>query len=207
MGNSKIRYAEKIDLTSVLGPYKRAVLWVYGCCFDCPGCIAQNFRFGKYLENDTHYLAEWFLNTGRKHLTISGGEPMLQAGPLSEMIDIIREKEDIGIIVYSGFEYEELQRKALNDPGIDRFLSEIDILIDGRYEKDLDHNEPYRGSSNQRIITLSAHYPKKIIDDYYYNTEGRKIDLVINEEKTMMIGVPSSDQKTIWNKIIKISDD
>ena len=86
--NGVIRYSEKIDSTKLLGPGERAVLWVHGCCFDCPGCIAWNFRYGTFREETAEKLAEWVLSTSATGITISGGEPMLQAAELARMLEV-----------------------------------------------------------------------------------------------------------------------
>ena len=156
-----IAYCEKADRTQLLGPGKRAVLWVHGCCFDCPGCIAVNFRTGPYQTESAEALARWYLNTGAEGLTISGGEPMLQADALSRMIGRIRETQDAGVIVYTGFTYEVLQKAAREKPEIAAFLSCIDLLIDGPYLQEEDHNEPFRGSANQRILQLTDRYQRE----------------------------------------------
>lgn len=195
-----IKYSEKIEQTTLLGPGERAVLWVYGCCFDCPGCIAYNFKHGTFLEAEEEKLAEWFLETDMKDITISGGEPMLQAEALSKMLQIVRQKRDVGVIVYSGFLYEDLLEKGRDDEGIKKFLSEIDILIDGPYLEEQNENTPYRGSSNQRIIPLTNRYLDQI-DEYYYDTNGRKVEIRVSGEKTLMVGVPSKDQAAIWSNI------
>jgi len=202
---SMIRYSEKVANTTLLGPGDRAVLWVFGCCFDCPGCIAYNFKHGKYTEETAENLAEWFLGTGKDGITISGGEPMMQAALLSEMVDRIRGRRDIGVVVYTGFYYEELLKRAKEDQGIADFLQQIDILIDGPYMAELNHNEPYRGSSNQRIISLTNRY-KDEIEEYYYRSEGRKVEVRISDDKTLMIGVPSRDQAAIWQNIKKLEE-
>ena len=108
-----IRYAAKIENCTVLGPCgERAVIWVHGCCFDCKGCIAENYKYGPYAEASAEELAKWYLLAGRKTegITISGGEPFLQAGELAKMIRLIRKKREIGVVVYTGFLYEELKR-------------------------------------------------------------------------------------------------
>ena len=202
---SMIRYSEKVGGTKLLGPGDRAVLWVFGCCFDCPGCIAYNFKHGKYIEESAEDLAEWFLDTGKDGITVSGGEPMLQAAALSEMISRIRGRRDIGVIVYTGFRYEELLEKAKEDRGIYDLLGQADILIDGPYIDGLNHNEPYRGSSNQRIISLTGRY-KDETEEYYYRSEGRKVEVRISGNKTLMIGVPSRDQAAIWQNIKKLGE-
>lgn len=195
-----IRYSERIESTRLLGPGDRAVLWVFGCCFDCPGCIAYNFKHGSYYEDTVDSIVDWILSTGKKDITISGGEPMLQAEKLATVLEHVRQVRDMGVIVYSGYIYEDLQLKAEKDDGIHRFLNNIDILIDGPFVEALNDNDPYRGSSNQRIISLTSRY-SEVIEDYYYKEEGRKIEVRMSGEKTLMIGVPSKDQAEIWRQI------
>lgn len=195
-----IRYSERIESTKLLGPGDRAVIWVFGCCFDCHGCIAYNFKYGSYFEETVDSMADWILSTGKSEITISGGEPLLQAKALAEMIEIVRKVRNIGVVVYTGYLYEDLLDKVHYDEGIKQFLSQIDVLIDGPYVEEENNNEPYRGSSNQRIIQLTNRY-SEIIEDYYFNDQGRKIEVRLNREKTLMIGVPSKDQAAIWSNI------
>ncbi len=56
-------------------------------------------------------------------------------------------------MAYSGYTYEELV--AMNDPEVDKLLSLIDWLVDGRFvleQRDL--TLLFRGSSNQRVIDM-----------------------------------------------------
>ena len=80
-------------------------------------------------------LADIIIQSGRDGLTISGGEPFLQAQALYELVNLIRAKRDIGIIVYTGYTLDEiLQSKDLY---MCRFLEQIDLLIDGPYIEEL----------------------------------------------------------------------
>lgn len=198
-----IRYSERIKSTTLLGPGDRAVLWVFGCCFDCPGCIAYNFKKGPYIEETTESIAEWVLRTGKNDITISGGEPMLQAEALAMMLEKIRKVRDIGVIVYTGYVYEDLLEEAKQNDGIKCFLNAIDVLIDGPYLEGENNNDPYRGSSNQRILQLTGRYAD-LIEEYYFSEQGRKIEVRLNDDKTLMIGVPSKDQADIWKNIKKL---
>lgn len=200
-----IRYSERIESTQLLGPGDRAVLWVFGCCFDCPGCIAYNFKHGSYYEDTVDSIVDWILSTGKNDITISGGEPMLQAEKLATVLEHVRQVRDMGVIVYSGYIYEDLLVRAEKDDGIHRFLNSIDILIDGPFVESLNNNDPYRGSSNQRIISLTSRY-SDVIEDYYYKQEGRKIEVRISGEKTLMIGIPSKDQAEIWRQIKNLGE-
>ncbi len=203
--NRTIRYVTRVSTTRVLGPYERAAVWVFGCCFDCEGCIAHRYKSGTSLSADASEMAAWFLSTGKEHLTISGGEPFLQADALAEMIAIIRRSCDAGVIIYSGFTLEELSERARTDSGVSALLKAVDILIDGRYIRELDDERPYIGSSNQRVIPLTDRYAEAI--DSYYNSGGaRKIELSLDAEKTLLVGVPSVSQRQLWEQMKEFAD-
>ena len=61
--------------TDLLGPYRRFVIWVHGCCFDCDGCLAENTKNGAYTEKNISELAQEILRSDTEGITISGGEP------------------------------------------------------------------------------------------------------------------------------------
>lgn len=198
-----IRYAERVENCTVLGPGERAVLWVHGCCFDCKGCIADSYKFGPYREVTTETMADWYCSCNDKieGITISGGEPFLQAGELAEMIRLIREKRDCGVIVYTGFLYEELLKRSQADESIRLFLNEIDLLIDGTYVEELDDNRRAIGSQNQRVLLLTERYQETV--NAYYEKPGRQVEIRIFDGKSVLVGVPAREQKVLWSKLIE----
>ena len=70
------------------------------------------------------------------------------------MITRVRAQRNIDIICFTGFTLEQLQQKPPH-PHMAGFLSEIDVLIDGRYVDALNDDRGLRGSSNQHIHHLS----------------------------------------------------
>lgn len=205
---SVIRYSNRANDCTVLGPGKRAVLWVHGCERDCPGCIGHRYKGeepGTWREASAEQLATWYASLDVDGLTISGGEPMLQAGELARMVGLIREKADCGVIVYTGYVYEELLELAKGNPGIRAFLGQIDLLIDGPYVQALDDGRPYVGSSNQRLIALTPRYEQDI-PAYYEQATARKIEIRLSEQGTIMMGVPAKEQATIWDRVKDLGD-
>jgi anaerobic ribonucleoside-triphosphate reductase activating protein len=185
-----------IEITRVLGPYERSALWVHGCCFDCPGCIAKEMNQSIPQSIGCDVAAEVFASIESvEGITISGGEPFLQAYALNEMLEIIKAKRDYGVIVYTGFSYEELRESA--DENIIKFLKQIDILIDGQYKEEFDDGMPFRGSSNQRILELTDRY-HSIVQEYYYESDKRNIEINIKEKNVYMVGVPSKYGLQTW---------
>ena len=200
-----IRYSARVGDCTVLGPGTRAVLWVHGCCFDCPGCIGHRYKEGEWLEATPSELADWYLGLACDGLTVSGGEPMLQAEALAEFVRLVREQRDCGVIVYSGFTHEQLEERAVDDEGVRSFLSAIDLLIDGRYVDELNDGRPYVGSSNQRIIALTDRY-RDDVDAYYGQATARKMEIRLSETGTIMMGVPSREQAAIWQQVKRLGD-
>ena len=201
---SVIVYAERIGSCRVLGPGNRAVIWVHGCPRNCPGCIAESFRKGEGRECSPEEMAEWILSQNAEGLTLSGGEPFLQAGPLAETLRLVRKKRDLGVIVYTGYTLEELQAASEEDPGVRDLLGFTDLLIDGPYVREKDVNQPYVGSSNQRLLLLTGRYAGKM--DYYTSAEGRKVEIRLSEERTLLVGVPGREQREIWGRIYDAED-
>lgn len=181
--------------TDLLGPGDRFCIWVYGCCFDCQGCLARNTRFGPYKEIAVSALACDILGSECDGLTISGGEPFLQAEALAELVNRVKASRDMGVIVYSGFTLEELKERK-DCTGL---LSVIDILIDGRYVKELDDGRPYIGSSNQRLHYLTDRYRQAGRD--YYSADRRRAEIKITPDSVTLIGVPSAGVLKVWEEL------
>lgn len=195
--NYLLKIAQIEECTELLGPYRRFVFWVHGCCFDCPGCIAENTKKGPYIEININDLAEQIIESPTEGITISGGEPFLQAESVSELIKLIKKQKDIGVIIYSGFKIEEIKKKEQ----MADLLNYTDILIDGQYIKELDDERPFIGSANQRLHYITERYKK--IGEIYYNTSCRRAEIKFTENQVAIIGVPTKNVFNIWQDIIR----
>ena len=199
-----MKISHYIERTSVLGPYLRSALWVHGCCFSCEGCLAKEMNAGPFKEITAEELRDVFLNVvDAEGITISGGEPFLQAEELATMLDEIKVKRNYGVIIYTGFLKEELEKN--NDNGVLRLLKHADILIDGHYIQELDDGKPYRGSSNQRIHLLTDRY-ESVFEDYYNGTNKRNIEIDVAKDNVYMVGVPSKNGIEVWKQFKKKAD-
>lgn len=192
---SVIRISHIEESTNLLGPYNRFVIWVHGCCFDCEGCLAENTKNGSYEDVDVVELAQRIADSNCEGITISGGEPFLQADALISLIRTIKEHRDIGVIVYSGFTLDELEQDDEKAP----LLADIDILIDGRYIKELDDDRAYVGSSNQIIHYRSSRYTN--VGKDYYAANKRRAEIKLTGTQAILIGVPSHNVLKTWQDI------
>ena len=175
--------------TRVLGPGLRYALWLQGCKKRCPGCV---FPEGQPLDKNGEYmpvetvLQDIIATPNLRGVTVSGGEPFLQASPLLKLILGIREKTSLDIMVYTGYCIEELQFFGEDAMSI---LQNIDLLIDGEYIESQNNNTAYRGSDNQRIIALTPKYRPFI--EMMTNHKNRSIEFVSHSSGSLfMIGIP-----------------
>ncbi|MDR2136845.1 MAG: radical SAM protein [Synergistaceae bacterium] len=198
---ASLHISHYVERTHVLGPFSRSALWVQGCCFSCEGCMAREMHDGEGTRVDCGTLASALSAVaGTEGITISGGEPFLQAGALAVLLHKIRAQRDYGVIIYTGFLYEDLLNRSQKESGISRLLDLTDLLIDGPYEAELDDGKPYRGSSNQRFVRLSERYAN-VFEAYYNDAQGRKMEINFSRAGTTFVGVPSKSGLDAWRRI------
>ena len=86
------------------------------------------------------------------NVTFSGGDPMYQAAGFAELARAIHQQTNKDIWCFTGFTFESLIQEDQRE-----LLENIDVLVDGPFiERLKDPDLLFRGSSNQRIINVSA---------------------------------------------------
>lgn len=138
------------------GPGIRYAVFVQGCKHNCPECHnpKSHDMNGGYLSDTDILLKEISENPLLDGVTFSGGEPFLQPEPLIELAGKIKNlNRSLDIMVYTGYTIEEIISGADEENHWMEFLRCIDVLVDGRFIKELRSLElNFKGSSNQRII-------------------------------------------------------
>lgn len=137
----------------------RAVLFVSGCPHNCPGChnkAAQDYKYGEKF-NKKEIIERIKANSILKGVTISGGEPLCPQN-IAEVLDFIKEvkkeKPNFNVWCYTGYTIEQLENR--HDSVTDECLSQINVLVDGRFiEQKKNPTLKFRGSENQRIIDVA----------------------------------------------------
>lgn len=154
----KIRLAAPMTFDSIVdGPGLRTVLWTQGCLHRCKGCHnPQTHPLDGGIEVEQQEIIEQLQQAKlQRGLTISGGEPFLQAAALITIAEAAR-KLGLDVWAYTGFTWEQLHNSAAVDYHERlKLLSLIDVLVDGRY---MQHKASvkllFRGSANQRLIDV-----------------------------------------------------
>lgn len=162
-----------IPLTEVEGPNKRFCLWVQGCKKHCLGCWAkETWEFGVGTDFSVEELTELITNQKEiEGVTFLGGEPFEQAEPLSRIAQNVK-KLGLSVVCFTGYTIEELRAK--NSQAVNKLLENVDLLVDGGFEKDnFDLSRPWVGSSNQRYIFLTDFYSPEEIKKYKNKVEVR----------------------------------
>ena len=144
------------------GPGLRAVLWVQGCTLGCPGCFNPETHAGGGNAYDPATLAaEIAALPDIEGLTISGGEPLQQITALEPLLAALRTRTTLSIILFTGFEPDEIQRL----PGAEAVLTHCDVLIAGRYRREQHLAADLRGSSNKQLLFLTDRYTPADFND------------------------------------------
>ncbi len=182
--------------TRALGPGLRAVVWVQGCFFRCPGCIAPDWIPLKpaRLVKVEELVDELLANPSVTGLTFSGGEPMLQAAGLARLARLARARRDVNVICFTGFTLSLLKHTPPG-PGIDDLLEQVDVLIDGPYIEQLNDNRGLRGSTNQQIYYLTERL--KGLD---LQSAPRAAEVRIEDGAAMLVGVPPKGLGEAFNQ-------
>lgn len=159
------------DIANGLGV--RVSLFVSGCRNGCKDCFQPetwDFSYGTPFTSQTeNEIINMLSPSYISGLTVLGGEPFEAENQLELLPFLKRVKEvypDKNIWGYTGFTFEELFDKNCRAccEVTAEILSLIDVLVDGRFERDKkDITLKFRGSSNQRIIDVQKSLQEKKI--------------------------------------------
>ena len=146
------------------GPGIRVSLFVSGCTHRCPGCFnaeAWDFSYGEpFTDEVADRLIEALAPSYIKGFSLLGGEPFEPANraALAPLLERIKETyPEKTVWCYSGYSFDSdmLAHRIGDAETVDRMLSCIDILVDGKFvEAQKSARLRFRGSSNQRIICV-----------------------------------------------------
>lgn len=156
-----------LEDTTVDGPGFRTAIYAAGCPNGCPGCHnpeSWDINRGHWMSTDE--ILQKVLVDEFADVTFSGGDPMFQPEGFAELACAIKHQSNKSIWCYTGYTFENL----LNNPKQARLLKYIDVLVDGRFKKELkDESLCFRGSSNQRLIDVQASLKSKQTVVYSYS--------------------------------------
>ena len=172
-----------IPNSKVNGPSNRFVIWTQGCSLNCYGCWnpdTHTFKGAKYYIVD--YIFDMIIKEPNiEGVTISGGEPFEQTSELFKLTKLIKDKTNLSQIIYSGYTLKEIEEDIMKG----KILSNIDVLIDGRYNAEKLSKNGAIGSTNQRHHFFTNRYS---LNDF--QKQNRLEYLFNNDGSTSLTGFP-----------------
>jgi anaerobic ribonucleoside-triphosphate reductase activating protein len=128
---------------------------------------------------------------GLEGLTVTGCEPFVQACALGVLAQRVR-RAGMSVMTYSGYTLEELLSGVVLDAMW--LLYSADLLLDGRYRRDLPTAKPWRGSDNQRLIALSSRYASQV--EAWNQPLGQDFEIRMQADGTLeVLGIPPAGLK------------
>lgn len=176
---------------TVLGPGTRAVVWVQGCPFRCPGCvIPESLPFEGGVEHSVPELAAHIAPLQSiEGVTFSGGEPFAQPAAVAALIDSLRvARPELTFFSYTGYTLENLVLHGTSAQH--SLLQRLDVLVDGPYIQSRHTDLRWRGSDNQRVFFLTPRYRDWAarLDD-----RGTWLEFEVDAEGVAWMGIPPRD--------------
>jgi anaerobic ribonucleoside-triphosphate reductase activating protein len=154
-----LRVATIVDDTEAEGPGRRFAVWVQGCSIRCPGCCnPEMFAPDRGTAMTIDELDARLARTRVEGVSILGGEPFEQAAGVAAFARRAKQR-GLTVMVYTGYRLAELRAR---DAAAD-LLATVDLLVDGRYERDQPEPPPpigrrWIGSANQGMHFLTTAY-------------------------------------------------
>lgn len=130
--NETIRLHSFIPRSRANGPGVRAVIWVQGCSLACPGCFNPGTHAGGGEVVAVDALVERVLavHQGIEGITLTGGEPLQQAGAVLQFLEKLSEASPhLSVVLFTGFGVSDL----LAMPVFPQVHALVDVVLSGRY--------------------------------------------------------------------------
>lgn len=149
---------------TVLGPGRRAAVWVQGCDLACPGCASRDtWAATGGVELSPSDVAERVVALVEEHrltgLTLSGGEPFQQGADLAIVVRGVRRAcPDLDVLAFSGYSAPAAARRAPDLYGL------LDVLVAGRYDRTRPADGPLLASANQEVVVLTPRGAERLPD-------------------------------------------
>lgn len=180
----------------VLGPGNRIGIWFDGCPHHCLGCSnPELLDFDEKYNTSFAVVMKLIRTIAERHpidgFTLTGGDPFFQPEALRMLLPELNAISN-DILCYTGYQEKDLD-------GQKDLLSQISVLIDGKYIQERNNGIILRGSDNQRVIIYRPEF--KDLYDEYLKKEQNEIQTFITRESVISVGIHDNDFKESLNSI------
>ena len=158
-----IKIAGIVRESIVDGPGLRFTVFTQGCPHHCEGCHNPNTHspLGGQTTTIERIFSEYQKNPYLAGITLSGGEPIMQALPCLELARLVKDSGG-DVLIFTGYTFEQLLIMMECNNDIRKLLDICDILVDGPFIlSKRDRSLPVAGSKNQRVLNLPRSLSEK----------------------------------------------
>ncbi|MEO6771787.1 MAG: 4Fe-4S single cluster domain-containing protein [Kofleriaceae bacterium] len=185
-----LRVATIVAETEAEGPGRRFAVWLQGCSIRCPGCCNPEMFDERRGEPISPAELAARIPATVEGVTLLGGEPFEQASDAAELVRLAKAR-GLTCMVFSGYTIAELRARE----GSAALLAQVDLLVDGRYDRDRPEPKPpegrrWIGSANQTMHYLTSAYAAEDPRMHAPNT----IEIRISANRVLVNGWPSADR-------------
>jgi len=199
LAESNIAVAQIVPVTDAEGPGRRFALWFQGCPLRCPGCCNPEmlpFTGGTPMRVDA--IITQMRDAKEQHaiegITLLGGEPFAHAEGATALA-IAAHALDLSVMVFTGYWIDEIRTNTDKDMHV--LLANIDILVDGPYDRDLPElKRRWIGSSNQRVHFLTRRCSADDVRWQFPNT----LEIRLNDGAVTINGFPAPQAVGLWKR-------
>jgi anaerobic ribonucleoside-triphosphate reductase activating protein len=176
---------------TTLGPGQRVGVWFQGCSIRCEGCVSADTwgrgSGGTTVARVLTALDPWLPQANG--VTVSGGEPFDQPDALRALLEGIRARTEIDVLVYSGYPIERLDDHLSGMEGL------IDALMSDPYDVVVPQTLALRGSDNQRLHRLTPLGERRFAAfEREAQPHEAALDVMFDDDGTVwMAGIPRRD--------------
>jgi anaerobic ribonucleoside-triphosphate reductase activating protein len=171
---------------TTLGPGQRAGIWLQGCSIHCPGCLSRDTWAPATSMTPAAAVVDWaegHADDGLTGITVSGGEPLDQAGPLAVLLADARGRPrlaDMDVLLYTGYAFSVVSRRH------QAVLALVDAVISGPYVESRPSLHRWMGSGNQVLTLLTQRARERFAEP----AGPRELQVSADGGKIWMTGIP-----------------
>ena len=188
-----LNIANMVKKSRCNGHGTRFVIWVQGCNKRCLNCFNPDYQqhTTKTLMDVKTLTSEVLAVSGIDGITISGGEPFLQAKELSELAKSVR-SNGLSVLVFTGYSEKELNES--NDKDIRALMDNTDMIIAGVYDPAYPSEIPMIGSSIQKVMNITGRLPDPSEDQI------PRVEVICEGKSVSLSGFPTDAERASFQK-------
>ncbi len=200
----KLRLSHIAYPMTSLGVGQRIGIWVAGCPMRCQHCITpelQALDAGKVIDVSILVKHLQTIALPIDGISISGGEPFLQATALLDLVLQLRQQQaNWNILLFSGYTLNYITK---NIKSATKILDQIDMLIDGPFVANQMTSHPLLASNNQQLHTFSKQ--GETLKSKMASIHPNQANLALGQDRDYLIGILNPSQRQQYHQALNVS--